>query len=246
MARTTIAIETPTKTVPWTCELAESLSPSGLHRSHRPTSRATGAPHLAHGWVGIGRAGGTGVAGAVIAPSMVPPSTTLWAATLPAVRGVDEGVDVGCRAGQHDGAIGARLVPALPGLDRRGDPARVSDRRVAQPVALEPDVHPLVLAPPDARGQRLEVERQVRLEVVVERRPAIADATRQPGAGGFLATDDDRGRRHRHRIGRRVPERVVRGFAGHGSTCPQRSDDRDGFLEPCYALGDAREIDAVR
>ena len=39
----------------------------------------------------------------------------------------------------------------------------------AQPVALEPDEHQLLVAPPALRLQRLEVHRQVRLEVVVER-----------------------------------------------------------------------------
>jgi hypothetical protein len=45
------ASDTATNTVPWTCELAESRNPRGLHRSQSPTSRATGAPHRAHGWV---------------------------------------------------------------------------------------------------------------------------------------------------------------------------------------------------
>src|SRR5205809_311970 len=61
------AIATPTAriTEPWTCELAESLSPSGLHRSHRPTSSGIGAPHRAQPWVRIGwrGVGWAGVAG---------------------------------------------------------------------------------------------------------------------------------------------------------------------------------------
>jgi hypothetical protein len=40
------------KTVPWTCELALSRRPSGLHRSHKPTSSGTGAPQRAQAWVG--------------------------------------------------------------------------------------------------------------------------------------------------------------------------------------------------
>src|SRR5829696_4410850 len=60
-------------TVPWTCELALSFSPSGLHRSQSPTSSGTGSPHRAHGWVADGTrgaeglAGDAGAAGAVIA-----------------------------------------------------------------------------------------------------------------------------------------------------------------------------------
>src|SRR5207247_10505457 len=66
------AIATPTAriTEPWTCELAESLSPSGLHRSHRPTSSGIGAPHRAQpwvriGWRGVGWAGGAGMGGVI-------------------------------------------------------------------------------------------------------------------------------------------------------------------------------------
>src|SRR4051794_14980356 len=63
IARVTTASPTATKTVPWTCELAESFSPSGLHRSHSPTSSGTGAPQRAHGWVrgfAAGPVAGTG------------------------------------------------------------------------------------------------------------------------------------------------------------------------------------------
>src|SRR3954451_20236546 len=66
IARPAIASPTASNTVPWTCELAESFRPSGLQRSHRPTSSATGAPQRAHGWVRAGLTG-AGVTGALIA-----------------------------------------------------------------------------------------------------------------------------------------------------------------------------------
>ena len=47
----TTASPIPRKTVPWTCELAASRSPSGLQRSHSPTSSGTGAPQRAQAWV---------------------------------------------------------------------------------------------------------------------------------------------------------------------------------------------------
>ena len=90
----------------------------------------------------------------------------------------------------------SRAVPAPSGLSRS---------TLAEPVALEPDEHALVLAPPAGRLERLEVERQVRLEVVVEGAPAVADAAGQPRPGRRLAADDDPRRRVRDRVGGRRP-----------------------------------------
>src|SRR5258705_10699976 len=87
-ARATIPRATATKTVPWTCELAESRSPSGLQRSQRPTSRATGAPQRAHGWVRTGATdvlpgGAVGVTvGSVIGRSIVPRTRAAVAGTV--------------------------------------------------------------------------------------------------------------------------------------------------------------------
>src|SRR4051794_16447320 len=79
IARAATAMPMARNTDPWTCELAESFSPSGLHRSQRPTSNGTGAPHRAHGWVapvagevpGAAGAGATGATGSDIG-RMVP------------------------------------------------------------------------------------------------------------------------------------------------------------------------------
>ena len=57
----------------------------------------------------------------------------------------------------------------------QGDSSR---RLVGEPLALEPDEDALVLASPTARLERLQVERQVGLEVVVERGPAVTDPRR--------------------------------------------------------------------
>ena len=55
-ARMTMNRMIPPIAIPWTCELAESRRPSGLQRSHRPTSMATGAPHRTHACIGAGLA----------------------------------------------------------------------------------------------------------------------------------------------------------------------------------------------
>ena len=136
-------------------------------------------------------------------------------------------------------------LPALPGLARRLDPRRCLDRFVAQPVALEADEHALVLAPATRRLERLEIERQVLLEVVVEGRPAVADPAGQPRPGRRLATDDDRRRRVRDGVGGRLVQRVERRLARDRAAGPHRADDRDGLLEARHALGRRREVDAV-
>ena len=47
---------TPPIAMPCTCVADESRRPSGLHRSHSPTSIATGAPHRTQAWVSSGLA----------------------------------------------------------------------------------------------------------------------------------------------------------------------------------------------
>ena len=66
-ARMMTAAATPAMAMPWTCDADESRRPSGLQRSHSPTSSGTGAPHRTQGWVSSGMA----VVGAVTA-EMVP------------------------------------------------------------------------------------------------------------------------------------------------------------------------------
>ena len=65
----------PPMAMPWTCELAESRRPSGLQRSHSPTSMATGAPQRTHACIGAGfaaaRVAGGTVRG-VVTSLMVP------------------------------------------------------------------------------------------------------------------------------------------------------------------------------
>src|SRR6185369_6919587 len=110
---------------------------------------------------------------------------------LPPISGGDERVDILRRAGEDDRPVGAGLAPALPRLARRATPRALRDVGVTEPVAvLEPDVHPLVLATPARGRERLEVERQVLLEVVLERAPAVADPARESRAGRRLAADD--------------------------------------------------------
>src|SRR4029077_18720708 len=121
-ARMTMNATMPAMAIPWTCELAESRRPSGLQRSHRPTSMGTGAPQRTQAWVGAVRAGGAD--GAAAGGWTVPGAVTSWwchettrratardrSEALPAAGGPDERGDVGSRPGQHDHAIGAGLV----------------------------------------------------------------------------------------------------------------------------------------
>src|SRR5439155_15251752 len=129
---------------------------------------------------------------------------------------------------------------------RLANPFALGDVGVAEPVPLEPDEDTLPLAGSAGCGERLEVERQVLLEIDVERRPAIADPTGEACARWRLAADDDRRRRRRDRVSVSVDERVVRGLACHGPTGPQCADHGDRFFEPGLALRGGREVDAVR
>src|SRR3954471_16887781 len=82
-------------------------------------------------------------------------------------------------------------------------------RLVAQPVGpLEADDDELVLAPPPRLRDGLEIQRQIRLEVLVERCPAVADAPGQARAGPRLSADEDRRHGIGHRIRRRVTQRI--------------------------------------
>ena len=90
---------------------------------------------------------------------------------------------------------------------------------------------------PPGRLERLQVERQVRLEVHVEGAPAVADPTSQPRPGRRLAPDDDRRGRVRDRKRGRVHERVERRLARDRTAGPERPDDRDGLLEPGTSFG---------
>ena len=211
---------------------------------------ATGAPQRAQPWVGSGcRAG--------------------------AAAGCDESWSVGviasrwCHGPRSAGATSARRPPrarrrrrssargrsprprrpraSAPRSRAAPGPTGVSrERLVAQPVALEPDDHPLVLAPPAGRLERLEVERQVRLEVVVEGRPAVADPAGQPRPGRRLATDDDRRRRdpgrdarRRRRAGRTASARVTGPPVHSARMTATASSSR------ATRSGAVREVDAV-
>ena len=88
------------------------------------------------------------------------------------------------------------MAPSAPAAAQRSraaawiaHPFGVGDRFVAEPVALEPDEDELVLTLAPFGLERLEVERQVRVEVVVERRPAVADPAGEPGSVARLAAD---------------------------------------------------------
>ena len=136
-------------TVPWTCDADESRRPSGLHRSHSPTSSGTGAPHRTHGWVRCGRSRGTvgggpsGAGSARVGRGHGPmvPRTAAWATgraspSATSGRRPHERIDVGGRPRQHDRAVGAGRVPARPGLARLGDPGRCrrsTRRRASRP-----------------------------------------------------------------------------------------------------------------
>src|SRR5690348_7788591 len=63
---------------------------------------------------------------------------------LPAAHRVDQGVDVARRPREQDCPVGADLGPALPGGPRLPAPLALGDVGVAEPVALEPNVDPLV------------------------------------------------------------------------------------------------------
>src|SRR5688572_33318333 len=102
------------------------------------------------------------------------------------------------------------------------EPWRVAERTGAQPVtALEAGEDELILATPSGGFERLEVARQVGLEVVLERAPAVADPRRQARAGRRLPADQDRRSRIRQREGDGALQRVIAGWPHHRSTAPQ-------------------------
>ena len=168
-------------------------SPSGLQRSHSPTSSATGAPAPGAPWVGAARAGRAGVRrggghrrdGATVVrggPRCHGGRPSGPAYQRPA-SGLDQRVDVRRRPGEDDRPVRAGLAPALPGRARLADPLG-SRRGRASPSQSpwNPTRTRWSCAAPPGRLERLEVERQVPLEVVVERAPAVADPAGQPGA----------------------------------------------------------------
>ena len=183
-------------TVPWTCDAATSRRPSGLQRSHRPTPAPTGAPQRAQPWVGSGLAGlGTGawLVGAV--------GVTVRWCHEPGRRGasVTSAATASTRASTSSVVRARTIAPSAPASCQRSQVARGSWNQPVSRNDSSPSQSPWKptrtvwsLATPSAGLERLEVERQVRLEVVVERVPAVADARRQPRPGRRLATDDDR------------------------------------------------------
>src|SRR4029079_18183948 len=126
------------------------------------------------------------------------------------------------------------------------DPRRPEDGSVlAKPVALETDDDRLVLTPLAGGVERLDIDRQVRLEVVVERDRAIADPWGQRGAGPGLSADDDRWWRIRDGEGDGVIKGVERRGPRHGAAGPQRPYDRHCLLDALDPLGRRGEVDAV-
>src|SRR6478672_6712264 len=105
----------------------------------------------------------------------------------PAGDGLHERIDVLGRPGGDDRPVGAGRMPALPRRPWLGEPGGLADAALLpEPVALEADDDRLVLAPLAGPLQRFEVHRQVRLEVVLECAPAIADARRERRPGSCL------------------------------------------------------------
>ena len=143
------------------------------------------------------------------------------------------------------------IAPSAPAACQRSHAARGSRTHADSAMSASPSQSPW--KPTRTRWssrrrpplERLEIERQVLLEVVVEGRPAVADPAGQPGPGRRLAADDDRrrGRRDRERDG--VLERVVRRGPRHRPAGPQGADDGDRLLEPGDALRRLRKLDPV-
>ncbi len=174
-------------TDPWTCPDATSRSPSGLQSSHSPTPGPTGAPQRAQGWVGS--AVGTEAVG-------VTPRWCHETGCCPDPRartraaGVTSGTTDSTSASMSSVDRAVTIAPSAPASRQRSHSSRGACTQgesttvlasLPSALALEPDDDRLVLARPTRLLERLEVDRQVRLEVVVERRPAIADPRRQRG-----------------------------------------------------------------
>ena len=237
-------------TVPWTCDAAESRSPSGLHCSHSPTPGRTGAPQRAQR---MGRLGGparaaAGVAGAVgVTGSMVPRTRRRSTTAVTSGRRPR-------RARRRRRSCGRarsprRRRPRASAPRSRAAPAiqrRVADRLVAEPVALEPDEDAsgprAACRPPRApRGRAAGSPRSCRRMWSSRRRcgaasraPAgVSPPTMIGGAGSGTGMRDG------------VGQRVERRRPGDRAAGPQGADDGDGLLEPGDPLGRLGEVDAV-
>ena len=175
-----------------------------------------------------------------------PPTPAPDRRALPAVGGLHERVDVGRRPGEHDRAVGAGLLPALPGLARRLDPRRPGDRRrsASRPGTRRGRAGPRAAGrPPRAPRDRAAGSPRSCRRTPIQPSP-IRPASRAPAGvsppmmigGGGTGTG----------MGVRLDQRVERRVARHRAAGPQRADDRDGLLEARDALGRLREVDAVR
>ena len=182
---------TPPIAMPWTCDDDESRSPSGLHRLAQPDVERRPARRT-------GRTGGS-------APAW--PGRSAGGLGLHHQRAdrLDQRVDVGRRPGQDDRAVRAGRLPASPGLARRGHPGESATDSSLSQSPWNPTITSWSSRRRPLASSEFEVERQVRLEVDVERGPAVADPAGQPGTGRGLATDQDRRRRHGDRDTRPRP-----------------------------------------
>ena len=188
MARSTTNTMTPPIAMPWTCEADESRSPSGLQRSHSPTSSGTGAPQRAHGWVGLGRRGAAVGARGERRGHGWCSRTRRWCHGRPSRAATSARRP---RPGASTSAVvrASTIAPSAPAACQRAHVSRGARATAIPASASSPSQSPWNPTmtrwssrrrprPRATRGRR-----QVRLEVVVERRPAIADPAGQPGAG---------------------------------------------------------------
>ena len=170
---------------------------------------ATGRPQRTQAWVGSGgqRSGRRRSSARSMVPRIaVGPRPASGPAPYQRAGGVDERVDVLGRAGGDDRAVGAGLAAsaATSRAGRGPTPVPASRPSSSQSSPWKPDDDALVGAPPAGRLERLEVERQVLLEVVVERATSRRrSGPPSAGTGRRLAADDDPRRRVGDRDGRR-------------------------------------------
>ena len=148
-------------------------------------------------------------------------------------------------AGQDDRAIGPGRRPALARPPWIAHPFGVGSQFVAQPVSLEPAQDKLVVTLPPFGLEGLEVEREVRREVLVERAPSVADPGGEPSPIACLSADHNSGRRIRDGKRRRLLERIQLRGAADRTARPQGADRRDRLLEVAHPLGCFGERDAV-
>ena len=255
IARPTIASPTATKIVPWTCELAESFSPSGLQRSHRPTSRATGAPQRAQGWVGA--AGGSCAIGLDVGVVIARPSCHergRGPSGRGCVRPAYHRSAARTRASTSAVVRAVRRTSSAPassqrasssrGATRSGSAASGSAPRLRR--TTEPQDDPLIGSLPARGGEgfavaRLEIEERVRL-----RGPAVADLRGDADAGRRAGPDQDRRRRFGDRIGVGLEERVEAAAERDRAAGPERPKHSDGLAEAERPLLRWREGNSVR